>query len=419
MKFKPASALIALILLTQLWITPATSAPQSYEFINGLWFDGQNFVGKRFYSVNGILTSKKPGRVDSVIDLNGKFVIPPFAEAHNHNVESSRIDRVVKMYLEAGIFYVKNPNSLPRFTAPLLGKINIPASIDAVFANGGLTGAGGHPIELVQRNINRKIWTDADGEGAFYFTIDDQADLVRKWPAIEAGKPDFIKTYLLYSEEYDKRKNDPQTLGWRGLNPALLPEIVKRARQAGLRVSTHVESAADFHHAVMAGVNEINHMPGFRGSPKLSLPDPKVYGIADADARLARQKDIVIVTTLGGLKAIQGTLREQADQLHRRNLNTLKKHRVRIAIGSDEYGSTSAPEAIYLSGLKVFSNLDLLKMWCETTAETIFPKRKIGHLKEGYEASFLGLSADPIADFANTQKIEMRVKQGEILSLKN
>ena len=58
-------------------------------------------------------------------------------------------------------------------------------------------------------------------------------------------------------------------------------------------------------------------------------------------------------------------------------------------------------------------------MWFETTAETIFPKRKIGHLKDGYEASFLVLNADPIADFANTQKIEMRVKQGEILSLKN
>ena len=61
--------------------------------------------------------------------------------------------------------------------------------------------------------------------------------------------------------------------------------------------------------------------------------------------------------------------------------------------------------------------LELLKMWRETTAETIIPKRKIGHLKDGYEASFLVLRADPIADFANTQKIEMRVKQGEILSL--
>lgn len=48
---------------------------------------------------------------------------------------------------------------------------------------------------------------------------------------------------------------------------------------------------------------------------------------------------------------------------------------------------------------------------------TIFPKRRVGYLKEGYEASFLVLNADPLQDFAAVQKIEMRVKQGEILSL--
>jgi imidazolonepropionase-like amidohydrolase len=58
-------------------------------------------------------------------------------------------------------------------------------------------------------------------------------------------------------------------------------------------------------------------------------------------------------------------------------------------------------------------------MWCETTAAAIFPQRKIGHLKEGYEASFLVLSGDPLADFTNVQKIELRIKQGELLTLQN
>jgi imidazolonepropionase-like amidohydrolase len=95
----------------------------------------------------------------------------------------------------------------------------------------------------------------------------------------------------------------------------------------------------------------------------------------------------------------------------------LKKHGVRIAIGSDSYRQTSLVEVLNLHRLKVFDNLTLLKMWCETTAATIFPQRKIGFLKEGYEASFLVLDADPLQDFANVQKIYTRVKQGEILSL--
>jgi imidazolonepropionase-like amidohydrolase len=56
-------------------------------------------------------------------------------------------------------------------------------------------------------------------------------------------------------------------------------------------------------------------------------------------------------------------------------------------------------------------------MWCETTSEAIFPGRKIGRLKDGYEANFLVLAGDPLKDFANTGKIEMRFKQGELLSL--
>lgn len=98
------------------------------------------------------------------------------------------------------------------------------------------------------------------------------------------------------------------------------------------------------------------------------------------------------------------------------NLQLLKKHGVPIAIGSDEFRETSLLEAMKLYKLKVFDNVTLLKMWCETTVATIFPQRKVGHLKDGYEASFLVLSGDPLQDFSKVQKIEMRVKQGEILA---
>jgi imidazolonepropionase-like amidohydrolase len=95
----------------------------------------------------------------------------------------------------------------------------------------------------------------------------------------------------------------------------------------------------------------------------------------------------------------------------------LKKHGVRVAIGSDSYRQTSLAEALNLHRLEVFDNLTLLKMWCETTASAIFPERKIGYLKNGYEASFLVLNGDPLRDFANVQKIDKRFKQGEFLSL--
>lgn len=424
---------LLLLVLPFLWVSGQSvndvSAPRNYEFVNGRWFDGQKFIAQRFYSVGGMLTSKQPSRIDSVIDLTGKYVVPPFGEAHNHNVEwngEETFARTTRMYLEAGIFYVKNPNNLPRARAPLLGKINIPTSIDVVFANGGLTASGGHPLGVVRRNLERGGMTTEDAEGAFYFSIDNLADLDRKWETIKAGRPDFVKTYLQYSEEYAKRKDDESYVDWRGLDPTLLPAIVRRAHRAGLRVSTHVETATDFHHALVAGVDEINHMPGFRPEKGdwAMYQDSSRYQISETDARLAARKRVVVVTTL--VSAIDRALGKKEGEIQAskalrdllvHNLQMLKKHGVRIAIGSDSYRQTSLVEALNLYRLKVFDNLMLLKMWCETTAATIFPKRKIGHLKEGYEASFLVLSGNPIQDFRNVQRIEMRVKQGELLSI--
>jgi imidazolonepropionase-like amidohydrolase len=395
------------------------AAPGNLQFINGQWFNGETFVSRTCYSVNGVLQSKKPARVDSTIDLRGRYVVPPFGEAHNHNMDGADTAKKIRMYLEDGIFYVKNPNNLPRNRKALEGKVNIATSIDVTFANGGLTATGGHPLGLVQRNISRKIFSESDGEGGFYFTIDNEADLKRKWSAIVAGRPDFIKTYLLYSEEYAKRKNDEAFFSQRGLDPALLPKIVKKAHATGLRVTTHIESAADFHNALIAGVDEINHMPGFQGDPKHEFPNPKTYEIAAADAKLAARQGTFVVTTLSGVRQIPegNPIRQQAAVLFTRNLQLLRKYNVRLAIGSDSYRDTSAPEAAFIYSLNALDNLTLLKMWCETSAATIFPQRRIGHLREGYEASFLVLSANPLENFLNTRKIEMRVKQGEVLSL--
>ena len=397
---------------------------KTYALINGKWFDGQNFENKRFYSVKGVLTSQKPSRVDSVIDLTNKYVIPPFGEAHNHNVENpERIDELVRKYLQDGIFYVKNPNSLPNAKTSLIGKINIPTSIDAVFANGGLTASGGHPLGVVKRNLERGANPKDWAEGGFYFIIDNLADLDRKWERILSGKPDFIKTYLQYSEEYEKRKEDNAYFDWRGLNPTLLPEIVRRTHRASLRMSTHVETATDFHNALVAGVDEINHTPGFRPERgDWTKYDSSRFRIVERDARLAARNRVVVVTTL--VSAVEHALQKKEGEpfnelrnLLVQNLQLLREHHVPIAIGSDSYRQTSLVEALNLHKLGAFDNRTLLKMWCETTATTIFPKRKIGLLKDGYEASFLVLNDNPLQDFANVQKIDKRFKHGEFLSL--
>lgn len=378
----------------------------SYHFVNGRWFNGTEFEEREFFTENGFLTSQKPAELDSVIDLAGTFVVPPYGEGHNHNITDEGPTSFDSMYVERGIFYVKNPNSLPRWSPPR-GRVGMLNAVDAVFAKGGITATGGHPNGLVQRNIGYEIFREDDGDGGFVWIIDDSNDLNRKWELILSANPDFLKTYLLYSEEYEIRKNDTTYFNRKGLNPDILIRIVDRAHSRGLRVSTHIETAADFHHAVMAETDEINHMPGFRFIEEAPLDN---YRITDADAKKAAESGIMVVTTLGGDNGDN-----KIRQLHIDNLRTLKKYGVAISIGSDQYRGNSLDEIRYLQSLGVFSRLELLKMWCETTPKAAFPNRRIGELRDGYKANFLVLDENPLEDFDHTQSITMRVKQGRIM----
>ena len=388
-------------------------------FTNGLWFNGRSFQKKTGYSIAGVLSFRRPAQIDSTVDLGGRFVVPPFGEAHNHNVEPlNKIDQLVRRYLRHGIFYVKDPDNLPRDREHVRPDINRPDSIDVTFSNGGFTAPGGHPAEIVKRNVDRGLWTEADGDSAFYYAVSSAEELDRKWPEFLATKPDFVKTFLLFSEDYASRKDDPKYFGWKGLDPALLKAIVQKAHAAALRVSTHVESARDFHNALMAGVDEINHTPGFRVTGDVATHRLTEFQITESDAKFAAKHGVYVVTTLAASSqpVPAGKLGER-DELNRRNLALLKKYRVKLILGSDSYRGDTVPEALYIESLHVFSNQELLEIWCDKTAKAIFSKRKIGELRDGYEASFLGLDGNPLEDFSAVQRISVAVKQGHVLSL--
>lgn len=383
----------------------AQTPSRVYRFVNGNWFNGVTFESRIFYSVEGLLRTEYNGHVDSTIDLQNKFVIPPFADAHNHHFADAMDYRSqINTYLTQGIFYAKNPNNTLKWTAPIRPHLNQRASVDVVYANGGLTASGGHPIQLygmLAEQSSFQGWARMEMRNEAYFVIDDEKDLAKQWPRIKSGNPDFIKTYLEYSEEYDLRKDDPKYFGQRGLDPELLPKIVALAHQDHLRVAAHVNTAADFHNAIMAGVDEIAHLPLAR--------------IDEADALQAAKQGVIVVTTT--LSHRPASHVDDLQEMHRYNLHLLQRSSVKLAIGTDNGDLTALNEVENLQRLQVFDNLTLLKIWVENTPQTIFPERKIGHLQDGYEASFLALDGNPLEDFSSASKIGLRFKQGEVLRL--
>ena len=408
-------AALAAATLSALQAQPAPET-EVVAFVNARWFVGERFVDGPHYVSAGRFVDRPPRRaVTRTVDLKGRFVVPPFAEAHNHNTSPAQLAR----YFDQGIFYVKNPNSFPGDRTRAAGLVNTPSSPDVVFANGGLTSPGGHPVTIIDRGIGHGSMTAADGDGAFYHAIGNRADLARRWPAVLAGRPDFVKLYLLYSERHATASSDERARGWRGLDPALVPEVVGRAHAAGLRVSAHVESAADFATAVDGGVDEITHLPGFRG-PAPGMPlDPSPFELRGEVVRRAAARGVTVVTTVSGIEEVPATpdtapLRALARSLYRDSLRRLSTADVPIAIGSDRYEFTARDEARYLSRLGVFEPATLLTMWCRTTAATIFPTRHIGVIEAGAEASFLVLDGNPLEDFSAVTRIVLRVKQGVV-----
>jgi len=389
----------------------AQPAP-SIAFTGARWFRGEAFEARTVYSAGGRFTFRKPARIDRTIDLSGAWVIPPFGEGHNHNIGTGveeKDRKAIDRYLADGVFYVKIQGNLP-----LPDQARRKLGLDVVLAQGSLTATGGHPVMLVEMLLARQGYfpgfTKETLRDNRYFTIDSAQELEAKWPAILALHPDFLKTFLWSSDEFETRRSDPAYFGQRGLDPRILPMIVAKAHGAGLRVSTHVTTAADFHNAVAAGVDEISHVP-MLGKELITVED----------ARLAAAHRTVVDTTGSVLRLLppgivppEGVPALFANQ--KLNLKLLRDIGVHLAIGSDNVTDSSVAEVDYLQTLGIFDNLALLKMWTEATPRSIFPDRRIGAIQEGYEASFLALEGDPVADLRNTRRIRLRVRQGVLLS---
>jgi imidazolonepropionase-like amidohydrolase len=240
------------------------------------------------------------------------------------------------------------------------------------------------------------------------------ADVARAWPKLLADHPDLVKVFLAYSEEYARRRDDPRFGARRGLDPKLLPSIVRRAHAANLHVAAHVETAADFRAAVNAGVDEIAHIPFYDDSLGRQR-----YLLTPADARAAAQHGIPVMTTIYW-SAQTGpddttAARRRARDVVRQNLETLRAAGVQLLVGSDQFRHSSVVEAEALAATHVFTPFELVRLWASATPHAIFPDRRIGRLADGYEASFLVLDGDPSRDFAATQRIALRMKQGTLL----
>jgi imidazolonepropionase-like amidohydrolase len=418
------AALRGITIVWTLAVASAVSA-ESVAYRSGRWFDGERFVARTMYSVDGVLRQAAPPVVDRTIHLDGRFVLPPFAEAHNHWLEPDSVADYNARSLADGVFYVMDQATMPLLATRVRAATNRPNAVDYRAALLGFTGPGGHPMQIVRQFIKFGILPAAwESEEALdrnaLLLVSNDKDIADRWPLLQKAHTDFVKVFLLYSDEYETRLTNPEVGYERGMDPRLVPSIVGRAHADGLRVSAHVYSAADFRNAVAGGVDLIAHMPGTGWS---AGADAARFRITEDDARNASRGRIAVITTMSWVDDLRAESPADADFVLREvlipNLRLLREHRVPMLIGSDQFRGTPLGELFLLQRTGLFTNAEILRIATRDTPRAIFPERVLGEFDEGAEASFLVLGADPLAHLGNIRTILLRVKRGAIVPSQN
>lgn len=404
--------------LLSIGCAPRADAPpptSGTAFDNGLWFDGERFVPATWYAVDGRLTRTAPAVVERRIDLQGGHALPPFAEAHNHNLQNAwGVGQAHARYREHGVMYAAMLCGNGESAQAAREALGPAPGIDVLFASACISSSDGHPLRMARTQPDGTLAPVEEVHDKGYIVMDTVADVARKWPLVRAAQPDLVKAVVVHGERPEHRGN-PDMHGINGLPPEVLAPLVRRAHEDGLRVVAHTESAADFRAAVEAGVDWIGHLPGYRFWKGMDEAD---YRLDDASIALAAQRGIAVIATanLAEFSARGDAARlARVQALQKDNLSRLIKAGVVIAIGSDRFDATSLVEFDYLRALGVMDDAALLRAMVEHTPRLLFPERRIGRIADGYEANFLVLDANPLVDAAAMRRIRHRVRDGRVV----
>lgn len=401
----------------------AAGAATAQTQVETLYHGGRIWTGQGFeardLAVRGdrIVETAQLGPNATRVDVSGRWLTPAYANAHAHitnaSMENSRV------YTDAGVFYVWNPNTIVQ-DADDRAFFARPDTFDVRIAQGGITEPGGHPERLYVEYLSQSVYGGRPRDwfigNAFHYgstpaEIDAALDLLK------AQGADFVKAYLLNSERYGELRDDPEAYGEKGLNPENFAYLVEAAHARGLPVAVHMETAHDLEVAARAGADFAAHLPGYGGADAEALDDKRITPeLADLVARSGMR----VIPTYG---VIRGSAYDEAGALNpaatnqialqRENLRLLRQAGVPILIGTDGRGPIFS-EAEHLVEIGAASPAEATRIVLET-APVLFADRRIGCLATGCEADFLVLEADPTIDISALRRIQRRIMQGVLL----
>jgi hypothetical protein len=395
-----------------------SSSGPTLHLKGGLWFDGTKFVAANWYVVAGRFTRKAPSRVDATVNLKSRFIIPPLAEAHNHDLQNAwNAGRNAAQYIARGIFYTTQLCAMASDSKDFRGFLGSAAAPDVLFADSCLSASDGHPLGIALNGAKQAgiSMTADDLRDKHYWVVDTLADLDAKWRKIAETKPALLKVILIDSPNYAANRQMPKLYGYNGMDPMLVPDVVRRARAIGARVAAHVDTGPDFTNAVIGGVDIVGHLPGYRIAAGKTAAD---YRLSDAAIAEAARRGVQVITTTAASRYDIARNPEHAAAIratYADNISRLRAAGVTLLLGSDVYDGSVLDEIENVDTLKIMSRADLLRVATMTTPQKLFPDRDVGRFAEGAEGSLVALATNPLVDLLSLRRPVLLIKRGTII----
>jgi imidazolonepropionase-like amidohydrolase len=375
--------------------------------------------------------SAPPGA--QTIDGRGKFLIPGMMDVHIHLVggrgsaqannaarpggDQTAI-RALHSYLYSGFTTVLDLGNTPDFIFRMRdlersGKIVAPRILAA---GGVVTCPGGH------------------GSGA-------GATLVESWPqgksaldAAIARQPDMVK--ITYDEH-----------GW-GTRPMipllpvdLMEQVIRYYNLHGIRSTVHISNEIRAEEAIFAGVDTLAH-PVIQGPISDSfvrlmraklIPEATTLTIGDSYSRIAEHPEFVDTglyrDTMEPAEAQRIKTTESAAQKENRwaqwmrvmtpvaqeNVRKLDAAGAIMALGTDQSSGPAGHRELELITGGGVPPLNAIRIATLNAARFLGRERDLGSIEEGKIADLVLLDADPIANINNAKRVNLVVKNGEII----
>ncbi|HVQ12066.1 MAG TPA: amidohydrolase family protein [Vicinamibacterales bacterium] len=377
--------------------------------------------GSRITQVGTRGSVRKPDGA-TVVDLQGRTVIPAIVDAHSHlgytdartgdtsSVHYTRDNLLdhLRRYAYYGIAATLSMG-LDRGELPYELRAN-PVDGTALFrtAGRGIAMPNAGPNALYWRDAPYGVTTESEGRQA-----------VRE---LAAKKVDFVKIWV-----------DDRNKTVTPLPPSLYRPIIEEAHSLGLRVIAHVYYLADAKELLRAGIDGFAHgirdlevddeiMGLFKARPQVfvipNLPDTPPFG-----PDLVWLSETLPPSQIEALKRTAATTlgRPRLFDVQARSLKKLTAAGVRIAFGTDAgigapYGWSAHAEIADMVAAGM-TPMQVIVAATRTSAE-ILKLDQLGTIAAGKSADFIVLDANPLDDIMNTRRISQVYLRGRAIDRK-